>query len=53
MQVRSDCTCAKGPRKLLSAEAGKIFGSPNIGSEDRNDFKNDFSAIGREGNAPV
>jgi len=38
---------------LLSDEAGKIFGSPNVGSEDRNDLKNDLSAIGREGNAHV
>jgi hypothetical protein len=38
---------------LLSDETGKIFGSPNIGSEGRNYVKNDLSAIGREDNAPV
>lgn len=47
LTVWSYCTYAKVPRKLLSDEAGKIFGSPNVGSEDRNDFKNDLSAMGR------
>jgi hypothetical protein len=51
--VWSDDTCANVPRKLLSNEAGNIFVSPNVGSEDRTDFKNDLSAIEREGNAPV
>jgi hypothetical protein len=53
MEISSDGTCAKGPRKLLSDEAGKIFGSPNVGSEDRNDVKNDISAASREDNARV
>jgi hypothetical protein len=38
---------------LFSAEAGNIFGRPNVGSEDINDVKNDLSAIGREDNASV
>jgi hypothetical protein len=43
----------KVPENYSVMKQAKFLEVKNVSSEDTNDFKNDLSAVGREGNASV